>query len=585
MKVTEKSGGKNDRKNGRQETASCAVLFEAVRAGDLETVQRELDRGVPVNSTNASGQTALFLCRDRPVAKLLLDRGADMEWEDHEGRTPLFAVLSTDVADLLAGRGADTNHCDREGRTPLFFATTEYEAELLLDHDASVFHRDNHGETALVRTRDRDVFRLYLEEGANPCVCNAEGVPLLVCVAREDRRDLVEQLLVHKCLAEQKLARKDRSFLKEYLSQAPCEALLTLVDRNDMEQVRWLVELGAGLQARDRQGQGVLHKACTGAMVRYLLDHGADPLVVDNEGNTPLHMSTVCSDAEAVELLLQHGLDVNARNAAGRTPLFASYDGSATSVLLQHHADLHARDRLGYTALMRCDIGTDTMEVLLGAGLDIDARDNNGETALMHMHYDFQLEFLLDHGADVNATDNKGWTVLMQMAVRPCLGRRKAELMKFLLERGADPNIKDKEGCSVLMHALRRHRYWAEIQVLADHGADARVVDKEGRGVLHHCLMYSWPEHVPDLLAMGADPNLRDAAGKTPLVLLLEKGNTKSAATLWARGARCTPEECVRACQMALENNLCDRDELQAFFRETGWDLELLLPEGTASGS
>ena len=32
---------------------------------------------------------------------------------------------------------------------------------------------------------------------------------------------------------------------------------------------------------------------------------------------------------------------------------------------------------------------------------------------------------------------------------------------------------------------------------------------------------------------------------------------------------------------MALENNLCDRDELQAFFRETGWDLELLLPEGT----
>ena len=574
------------RKSGRQETALCAAFFEAVSAGDMETVQKMLDLGVPVNSTNASGQTALFLCRDRPVAELLLDRGADMDWEDHEGQTPLFAVLSRmDLADLLAGRGADTNHRDREGRTPIFYARTEAEAELLLDHDAFVFYRDIHGETILVQTRDTDLFRLYLEEGADPCVCTAAGVPLLVCVAREDRRDLVELLLRYKCLRKQKLKQKERTFLKAYLSQAPCQVLLKLVEYNDMKQIRWLVEQGASLQVRDRKGQGVLHKARDGAMVRFLLRRGADPLVVDNEGNTPLHMSAVCSDAEAVEALLQQGLEVNARNADGETPLFASYGGRATDVLLRHHADVHARDSRGRTALMRSYIGTEIMEALLDAGVDIDARDNYGKTALMYMHEEYQLEFLLDHGADINATDNRGRTALMELAMYPGLRRRRAALMELLLRRGADPNIRDAEGCPALMHVLGIHHYRADIQVLAAHGADARVVDKEGRGVLHHCLMYSWPEHVPDLLAMGADPNLRDAAGKTPLVLLLEKGNTKSAATLWARGARCTPEECVRACQMALENNLCDRDELQAFFRETGWDLELLLPEGTASGS
>ena len=103
------------RKSGRQEAALCAAFFEAVSAGDMETVQKMLDLGVPVNSTNASGQTALFLCRDRPVAELLLDRGAEVG--EITGMEPIPGNLCLYVGDKLVPLHEDfVISCDPEAR-------------------------------------------------------------------------------------------------------------------------------------------------------------------------------------------------------------------------------------------------------------------------------------------------------------------------------------------------------------------------------------------------------------------------------------------------------------------------------------
>ena len=52
-----------------------------------------------------------------------------------------------------------------------------------------------------------------------------------------------------------------------------------------------------------------------------LLRGGADANLVHSRHGTPLHAATGAGDVEMLQLLIEHGADVNARNAQGQTPL------------------------------------------------------------------------------------------------------------------------------------------------------------------------------------------------------------------------------------------------------------------------
>jgi len=61
-------------------------------------------------------------------------------------------------------------------------------------------------------------------------------------------------------------------------------------------------------------------------IAKLLLDHGANINERDAEGNTPLHYAASNHSPELVELLLKRGADVLARNKNGQTPLFKVLD-------------------------------------------------------------------------------------------------------------------------------------------------------------------------------------------------------------------------------------------------------------------
>jgi ankyrin repeat protein len=80
--------------------------------------------------------------------------------------------------------------------------------------------------------------------------------------------------------------------------------------------------------------------------VRILAEAGVDINARDAEGNTPLH-ETVLTDVE--EELLRLGADVNARNNDGETPIFTTCDDHAIALFIQHGADLTIQDNEGRT--------------------------------------------------------------------------------------------------------------------------------------------------------------------------------------------------------------------------------------------
>ena len=88
-------------------------LFDMARAGEAEKLVAYLDAGVPVNLTNANGDTLLMLAayHGHPATvEVLTERGADVNRTNDRGQTPLAGAVfkgEDEVVRLLVQAGAD----------------------------------------------------------------------------------------------------------------------------------------------------------------------------------------------------------------------------------------------------------------------------------------------------------------------------------------------------------------------------------------------------------------------------------------------------------------------------------------------
>ena len=101
----------------------------------------------------------------------------------------------------------------------------------------------------------------------------------------------------------------------------------------------------------------------------------------------------------------------------------------------------------------------------LRAGVDVNARDAQGRTALFNINSfcsqkDLKAKLLIDAGADVNARDAQGLTPLLALPYVHDLPipqqRSCAPIIRLLAQAGADVNARDKNGYTRLELMLRR---------------------------------------------------------------------------------------------------------------------------------
>lgn len=78
------------------------------------------------------------------------------------------------------------------------------------------------------------------------------------------------------------------------------------------------------INVQDEGGWTPLVWACENKhedVINYLLEHGANPLITDAEGNIALHWAALSGSRSTCEVLLNAGCDINATNSIGETPM------------------------------------------------------------------------------------------------------------------------------------------------------------------------------------------------------------------------------------------------------------------------
>ena len=262
--------------------------------------------------------------------------------------------------------------------------------------------------------------------------------------------------------------------------------LCIAVSDNEPGKVKGLLASGANIDARSRgshtDGMTMLILAVWHRWgresVQLLIDSGADVNAKDERGNTALIYATEARPAinlAVTEMLVKAGADVNTTGEDGMTALMYAAmhdDPRVVKRLLEAQADVAARDAKGWTALMhatRKDRGhAAIIELLIAAGAEVNAAHKRGGTALSSACYNGHVgavERLLDAGSKVNVKDQGGWTPL----ICACFNGH-APIVKRLLAAGADVNAEDGAGRSPLRVATDSG-HWETVKVLTEAGA------------------------------------------------------------------------------------------------------------------
>eukprot|EP00210_Caulerpa_lentillifera_P004498 g4292.t1 len=136
------------------------------------------------------------------------------------------------------------------------------------------------------------------------------------------------------------------------------QAFLRAVIHNDLEAVKFLIPSGANIRTLIEDGSNALHLAASRGFIRIMreLVKRDNALVhkMNKEQVMPLHEAALNAQVTAVQILLDNGADVTARDVYGSTPLHCAAfndDNLLGRFLMARGADPDAKDKFDSTPL------------------------------------------------------------------------------------------------------------------------------------------------------------------------------------------------------------------------------------------
>ncbi|KAF1790888.1 Ankyrin repeat-containing domain [Phytophthora cactorum] len=273
--------------------------------------------------------------------------------------------------------------------------------------------------------------------------------------------------------------------------------------------------------------------------------------VLDNEGNSILHLAAAAGHKRLVKLCLRNSFDINLVNYHNQTalhlllanlpPSSAVYDVSDVRIrdervalaeyMIEHGAWHEAPDEEGFTPLLLCaSLGqSEAVDMLLNHGANTEARTSgsnlNAPQLAVEGNYSATLKVLLESGS----FDTRDTGRITEFLLHACAGRGLIDCVRVLVDHirqrlevfGYDAlNLCDSEGYTPLVYAVS-NGYLDATECLLEADAGPDVKDYFGRSPLHFALISadaSTREALVNLLIQyEADVNVKDTDGDAPL--------------------------------------------------------------------
>ncbi|HYK62343.1 MAG TPA: ankyrin repeat domain-containing protein [Bryobacteraceae bacterium] len=258
---------------------------------------------------------------------------------------------------------------------------------------------------------------------------------------------------------------------------------------------------------------------------------------IDAVANAPLHLAVAANNLEMVQLLVESGSPVDARNGNGRTPAVIALFGLHRwwrNEEKREILDFLLKSGAEHTTLIAATLGDEARirELLRADPSRANAADpcwrrplsgaaSKGHTSIVRL--------LLDHGADPNAKE-----AICQggLSLHEAAGRGFIEIVQLLLEKGAIPeHWVDSSGDSVfaaqrhpvILHLLYSYGGTMELQVYA---ANHRI------DVIAEILKLD-PSRAKDVLPYGWDDNGSEELALNIMRLAIRYGARFENASLW----------------------------------------------------
>ena len=320
---------------------------------DTEAVKAHAERQAKASAAGRTYQEQLAFEASNGIAPRVASR--------RQQRPPAAAAAAAAAAPPVAEDADDTETiiaglvgAESGGLTPLAFAAREGDigsAKLVIDAGANVNQTTNYGWTPLLIATNNRHYKLasyLIERGANVNLANKgawtplylatdnrniEGGDFPVPKPDMDNLEFIKFLLDHG--ADPNAGVKDNTLSRTIFT------------------MQWFFEAGATPFVRAAQSGDT-------ALMKLLLAYGADPMLLTDHADSALtaaagigwvegvtYEQSAAENLQAIQMLLELGLDPNHANHDGRTPLMGAALKGRTEVvqlLVEHGATLDTRD-------------------------------------------------------------------------------------------------------------------------------------------------------------------------------------------------------------------------------------------------
>ena len=538
------------------------ALYAATENGNVDVVKWLLERKIfGANETHGS-LTALYMAvgkQQEDIVALLLEHGADPLWDSQEGfhGTPL--------------------HIAFRGRSLTIFERLLRQTELLYKDSlekSSVLAFDWKSEALFEALREdwSPASQLLIHCGANIYlpVTRTGGSPphkhyhsTILQAAVECSESVVVKLLLEK--SSQSIGAKVLEVTG--LSKAHL-AYINALDQNKRSALHYL--MGRKSSAVDESN----------AIMKMLLKFGADSTSVSDEGITVLHVAAAIGSLDSVNLLMEMGLDMKALTSDGATILHIAAGGiCSTAMMIRYLIDKGvnplSRDRDGRTSLhyaaAACNVPALLALLEHISRVDKLSQYQVKEMAISHIvtqktypasQQSPELKTLLD---DV---DGKGETLLHVLGSerKNTLFRynvrnerqekvvRVRDTARLLLNLGASINRMAHNGRTPLIALLSLSvdplgflSGNAAAKELLAKGADPNIPDVKGQTPLHYAARCRFKEGARDLIQAGANIEAKDHTLFTPLHVASQSGYPQMVKLLLSENAHCDARDHIEA--------------------------------------